>query len=337
MASIFGRFSSWFLNVGIPLVLIIFIAEIFPKSLALSNSPFIALKVAGVMAFLERFFGPLRAILTFFTTHISRFLFFFLKKEKPLSQEELEFVLEKSKTEGTLQQEESEFISRYLDLKNKVAKEIMRSRDECVFFDMTQDFSSIGSFFSEKKLSFLPVCEGDMQNLIGILSFQRFFLHRETIRAPIDLKKQLEKPFYVPESMNGWLLFHELRRKKEFIAIAVDEYGSISGCIFQEDLVAAVLSDENEEKNFSRLSDDVVIAKGKLELQEFAEIFGVDLLTKSNVMTLGGWLTEQMEDIPLSGHKYVTDDFLFYVLESGPTHVERIYVRRLRHRKKEGR
>ena len=244
---------------------------------------------------------------------------------------------EKSKTEGTLQQEESEFISRYLDLKNKVAKEIMRSRDECVFFDMTQDFSSIGSFFSEKKLSFLPVCEGDMQNLIGILSFQRFFLHRETIRAPIDLKKQLEKPFYVPESMNGWLLFHELRRKKEFIAIAVDEYGSISGCIFQEDLVAAVLSDENEEKNFSRLSDDVVIAKGKLELQEFAEIFGVDLLTKSNVMTLGGWLTEQMEDIPLSGHKYVTDDFLFYVLESGPTHVERIYVRRLRHRKKEGR
>jgi CBS domain containing-hemolysin-like protein len=337
VASIFGRFSSWFLNVGVPFVLIIFVAEIFPKSIALSNSTFIALRVAKTMFFFERFFGPLRYFLTHLTNHISRFLFFFLKKEKPLSQEELEFVLEKSKSEGTLQQEESEFISRYLDLKNKVAKELMRNLEECFFFDAAQDFSSISNIFSEKKLSSILVCEGDVQCLLGILSFQRFFLHGDAIRTLIDLKKQLEKPFYVPESMNGWLLFHELRKRKDTLAVVVNEYGTILGCVLQEDLVSAVLTDENEEKNYTRLSEDVIIAKGKLELQEFTEIFGVELLSNASIMTIGGWLTEQMEDIPLPGTKYVTDEFLFYVLESEPTHVERIYIRHLNKPKKGGR
>ncbi len=329
VSSICGPSSGWFVNVGLPLLLIIFIAEIIPKSIALPNNTFIALRVAKSIAFLERMLGPVRFFLIWVTNHISRFLFIFLKNEKPLSQEELEFVLERSRREGVLHEEESEIIARYLDLKNKVAKEMMRKQEECCFIDITQSLSAIPALFSEKRAPFLLVCENDPQNLLGILTFQRFFLHEGSFRAPVDVRKQLTKPFYVPESMNGWFLFHELRKKKEECAVVVDEYGSISGCVLGEDLVATVLAEEVDEKNYTKLSEDVVIAKGRMELQEFAEIFGVWLPSKSNAITLGGWLTEQLEDIPLSGMKYVTDDFLFYVLESKATHVQRIYVRRL--------
>jgi putative hemolysin len=329
-SSLLGSYSSWFLSVGVPTFLIIFVAEIFPKSIALANNTFVAIRVARLVAFLQRVLGPVRTFLTWLTNHISRFLFFFLKKEKPLSQEELEFVLEKSKTDGTLQREESDFISRYLSLKDCVAKELMRPKEELVFFDLTQDPKLLSQIFYEKKFSHLLVCEGDIQNLIGILSFQRYFLHLSAITTIPEVKKYVEKPFYIPDSMNGWLVFDELRKKKLSMAIVVDEYGSISGAVLQEDMNASIVSDATEEKNFTRLSEDVIITSGKMDLIEFSEIFGKELVARSNVVTLGGWLTEQLEDIPSSGTKYVTDDFLFYVLEALPTHIQRIYVRRLK-------
>ena len=87
-------------------------------------------------------------------------------------------------------------------------------------------------------------------------------------------------------------------------------------------------------RKYTRSSEDVIIASGKLELDEFEDIFGERLKSDSNVVTLGGWLTEQLGDIPQTGAKYVVDNFLFCVLSSEPKKVKRIYVRRIRSTKK---
>ena len=104
--------------------------------------------------------------------------------------------------------------------------------------------------------------------------------------------------------------------------------------ISQEDLVEAVvgeISDRRDTKSlYTRSTEDVIIASGKLELSEFKDIFGIPLKTKENIDTLGGWLIEQLGDIPLPGTKYANDDFLFYVLAADPNRIRRIYVRRLR-------
>jgi CBS domain containing-hemolysin-like protein len=74
----------------------------------------------------------------------------------------------------------------------------------------------------------------------------------------------------------------------------------------------------------------VIIASGKLELSEFENLFGIRLVSLENQVTLGGWLIEQLGDIPAAGTKYATDDFLFYVLAADPNRIRRIYVRRIR-------
>ena len=79
----------------------------------------------------------------------------------------------------------------------------------------------------------------------------------------------------------------------------------------------------------SQRPGDVIIASGRLELAEFNEIFGSSLVSRENIVTIGGWLVEQLGDIPLTGAKYVTDQFLFYVLSAEPTRIRRIYIRRL--------
>ena len=144
----------------------------------------------------------------------------------------------------------------------------------------------------------------------------------------------LKKPFFVPESLHAHSLLRQLYERKESIAIVVDEYGSVSGIITLEDLVEVVVGpivDRRDEKShYTKAGDGVIIASGKLELGEFEEIFGIELPSENQMVTIGGWLTEQLGDIPKPGTKYVTDDFLFHVLAADSKRVRRVYVRRLK-------
>ena len=133
--------------------------------------------------------------------------------------------------------------------------------------------------------------------------------------------------------MTAESLMQQMYQKKESLAVVVDEYGSISGIIAFEDLVEVVVGeivDRRDTKSlYTKSKSDVIIASGKLELSELEEIFPVTLYSPNNMVTIGGWLTEQLGDIPKAGTKYVTNDFLFHVLASDATRVRRVYIRRL--------
>jgi CBS domain containing-hemolysin-like protein len=166
-----------------------------------------------------------------------------------------------------------------------------------------------------------------------VVTSQFFFLNRDTLQKPSDLIPQLKKPFFVPEGMSAEALLRQMYEREEPLALAVDEYGSISGLISLEDLVETVvgeIADARDEKSrYTKSGEDVMIASGKMELAEFELIFGVTLPSENNMVTLGGWLTEQMGDIPKTGTKYTSHGFLFHVLAADVKRIRRIYVRRM--------
>lgn len=334
VSSLFGEDSSWFLQVGIPLVLTLVFGEVIPKSLALPNNEKIAYKMAPSIAHASRALGPVRRFLTKITGLISRSIFFFLKSEEEINQKELEEALKGCKSSGVLSKEEFTLMEGYLHLRNASAKELMKPREDIYFYDISQPIERLDHLFFEKRYTRIPICEGDLEKLIGILSFRPFFLHKKEIDSPSELKKFIRQPLYIPESLNAWTLLHDLREKKEDLAIVIDEYGSISGLITQEDLIESVIGKivhKREEKpKFTRSGEDVIIASGKLEVDQVEEIFGLELENKRKAVTIGGWLMEQMGDIPQAGVRYVTDDFLFYVLAADPNRVRRVYIRRLK-------
>lgn len=334
VSTIFDPFPKWILKVGVPLALTLIFGELLPKSLALPNHAQIAYRAAPWISGAARLLRPIRGPLTKATSLISRVLFFFLREEKEISADELRHVLKTSEERGILMPIEAELIGGTLDLQNSSVREHMRPRDEMIFYDIQEPLSQLMHSLIDLETTRIPVCEGDLENLKGILSAKQVFFHREHIKKPEDLLSILKKPYYVPESTKGWTLLRNLRDRKENLAIVVDEYGSISGLITQEDLVEAVIGeivDKRDEKSlFTRSSEDVIIASGKLELGEFKEIFGIPLKSKEGIVTLGGWLIEQLGDIPATGTKYATDQFLFYVLAAEPNRIRRIYVRRLK-------
>jgi putative hemolysin len=332
ISSIFEPFPGWTLKVGLPLALTLLFGDILPKSVAMPYNTKISYSVAPIIAKVSRWIAPFRNMLTMATSYITQRLFFFLHEEKEISIDELRHVLKTSEETGVLLHEEADLIDGMLDLQQTIVKERMRPREEILFYDIQQPFSSLSRLFVELELTRIPICDKDLENVLGILSTRLYFFHHE-LQSSSDLLPILKKPYYVPETTKCWVLLQNLRERGESLALVVDEYGSISGLITQEDLIEAVvgeISDKRDSKSlYTRSGPDVIIASGKLELLDFEEIFNIPLKSKENVVTLGGWLIEQMGDIPVAGTKYATDQFLFYVLAADPNRIRRIYVRKL--------
>ena len=338
VSSLFSNLTSWLVKVGVPLVIILFFGEIIPKSIALPNNKFISYRVAPFVAFVFKIVKPIRLFITKITGYVSRLMFFFLKKEKPLSIEEIQHVIEKSKEQNVLTIEEMGLIKGYLDLHDSNIKEHMRPREEILYFDINRPIQELISLFVDKKCSRVPVCKESLNEIIGVISIKNFFLNKNKIQIGSDLKPFLRKPYFAPETMQAWTLLNELRQFKENLALVVDEYGSIIGLITQEDLTKQVLgeiSDKSDEfKTYTFSKQNEIIASSKMEIDDLEKLFNVKIKRESTAVTVGGFLIDELGDIPQAGYKIIKDNLLFYVLSSDPNRVRRVYIRLLKQPKK---
>jgi CBS domain containing-hemolysin-like protein len=261
-------------------------------------------------------------------------LFFFLKKEEEPSFDELHHIVKTSQESGVLHPREAKLITGYLQLQNTSVREIMRPREDVIFFETEENsLHDLHHLFVDKQCSRIPVSEKGLDNIKGILTTHQYFLCQEQIEEPDDLFSFLEKPFFIPETNPARTVLRQLRERDQDMALVVDEYGSITGLITEEDIVEVIVGpiiDHRDEKSlYTRAGNDIIIASGKLELADFTELFKVELSSENNMVSLGGWLTEKLGDIPKSGTKLIDSGFLFHVLASEPNRVRRIYIRKL--------
>lgn len=341
VSGVFGAFSSWATSVGVPLGLTLVFGEVVPKSIAYSKKVWIARRAAPLLKWIASTIKPIRILLTRLTSFVSHVLFFYLQKDPDISTEELKHVLKESSEKGVLDPEEAKLVRGYLNLEEDIVKELMCPRQEICFFSLDDSLDKLADLFVSAEYSRIPVCRGSLENLVGVLSSASFFLHKKRIHHTYDLIPFLDPLHFIPESTTGLSLLHRFYQCEETFMMVVDEYGSISGLITLEDLLETVIGQvddrQSETVDYTRPSEDILIANATLELSEFERIFDIHLESPSNMATLGGWLTEQLGDIPKSGSRYLSNGFLFHVLSAEENRVCRIYVRRVKGLKKRGR
>jgi len=330
----FGENTTLLLKVGVPLVVMLVFGEIIPKYVGIQNNEWFANLVAPSINFTQNITKPIRDVIVAITAPISRFMFFFLKREEDISKEELQHVLKKSEEKGILSGDEAKLIFGYLNLQDATVKEVMWPREDILYYDLNEPLTKLIYLFVDQQISRVPVCDGNIQNVKGIITVKEYLLHRDSIQDPASLVPFLAKPFYVPESTAVRSLRKKLEEENQELSMVVDEYGSIIGLITYEDLVEVVIgniADLRDKKSlYTRSGQHEIIASGKLELLEFNEIFESNLVSSNNMVTLGGWLTEELGYIPKSGTKFETDGFLFQVLAANPNRIRRLYVRKLK-------
>ncbi len=329
----FGKESGWDLKVGVPLALTLFLGEIIPKNFCMEHNEKVAYNVIPSINFFHRSLGFVRKFTIAITQPISRVMFFYLKREDSISKEELEHVLTTSEKHGVLHPDEATLVWGYLKFQDTTVKEIMVPKEDILFYNTEEPISKLIHLFVSEECSRVPVCKNNFDQVVGIMHAKQFFLYRDELDSTVKIDTLVSKPFYVPETTLAKSLLKQFDETDQVIALVVDEYGSVSGLVTREDiaeLVIGEITDKRDQKSLYTVSGkNEIIASGKLELSEFNRIFKTDLESKTNMVTISGWLIEEMGDIPKSGTQFSTDQFLFQVLAADPNRIRRLYIRQI--------
>lgn len=332
MSAMFGTEAGWGLKVGVPLFITLFLGEILPKNYCMQNNISVSHKIVPYVDFFHRWLAGIRKWTIAITHPISKFMFFYLKKEEEISDDELEHVLKTSEEHGVLHPDEAGLVWGYIQLHHTTVKEIMVPREDILFYNTDEPLTKLTHLFVEQQCSRLPVCRKNLDDIAGVISAKEFFINSNEIANSEDLIKFLRKPFYVPETTMAFSLMRQFDETGQVIALVVDEYGSVTGIVTKEDIAELVIGQITDMRDlqslYTQAGKNEIIASGKLELSEFNKLFGVEFDSPSNMVTIGGWLIEAMGEIPKGGTTFETEAFLFQILAAEPNRIRRVYIRK---------
>ncbi|MGI6256494.1 MAG: hemolysin family protein [Anaerovoracaceae bacterium] len=298
-----GALAVLALTVVISTLFLIF-GFLYPKQVALQHTESVALALSGYALFFSRICTPFVAVCNGLTN-------LFLKitgqetgiRDAFFSEEEIMSMLEVGQEEGVLKEEGKKMIDSIFAFDDKLAYEVMTPRTDVFSIDIDDEPEEYLDQLMEMRYSRIPVYEEDSDNIIGILNIKDFLIKaRENGFDGVVLRDILRAPFFVPETKNIDSLFFELQKKKQHIAILIDEYGGFSGIVTMEDMVEEIMGNiddeyDEEEPTIEQLGENLYHIDGTMDLDDINDELGTHLFS-DNSETLGGLLIEILGEIP---------------------------------------
>ena len=278
--------------------------ELVPKRIALQKSEQMAMLSVRPIVFVFKFAKPFVKLLSLSTNVLLRVIGMSdTDLEEKVSREEIKSLVDAGEEYGVINQIEKEMINSIFDFDDKLAKEVMTPRTEVYMINSKLPLSI--EELLEENYSRIPVYEGDMDNIIGIL-YLKDFLHEayQVGFENVDIKKLLHRPYFVPECKNIDQLFKELQKSKRHLAVLIDEYGGFSGIVTIEDLIEEVMGDINDEYDdddpvIRKIDNDTYIVNGLISIKELNDKLQLNLDEETeDYDTLGGFLINQIDYIP---------------------------------------
>lgn len=278
--------------------------ELVPKRIALQKSEQMAMLSVRPIVFVFKFAKPFVKLLSLSTNVLLRVIGMSdTDLEEKVSREEIKSLVDAGEEYGVINQIEKEMINSIFDFDDKLAKEVMTPRTEVYMINIKLPLSI--EELLEENYSRIPVYEGDMDNIIGIL-YLKDFLHEayQVGFENVGIKKLLHRPYFVPECKNIDQLFKELQKSKRHLAVLIDEYGGFSGIVTIEDLIEEVMGDINDEYDdddpvIRKIDNDTYIVNGLISIKELNDKLQLNLDEETeDYDTLGGFLINQIDYIP---------------------------------------
>lgn len=343
----FGKFLSGYgvpfakdvAFIGVTLILsyvTLVFGELVPKRVALQYSEkfsFFAVKTVSIVA---KLMGPFVSFLSFSTNGVMRILGIKTEGvEEKITIEEIRSMVEVGQEQGVINPVEREMINSVIAFDDKLAEEIMTPRTEVFMIDLEDTIDEYLGEMLELKYSRIPVYEGDVDDILGILYIKDFLLEAYRVGFnKVDIKKILRPAYFIPERKNINDLFNELQTKKKHMAILIDEYGGFSGVVTMEDLIEEIVGDiddeyDHDEPDIRRLDDRNFMAKGAISIKELNSNIGTKLDEDSeDYDTLGGFLIDILGYIPEDGEKVMVEyeNLELYIEEIDEKRIQQVHI-----------
>ena len=290
-------------------------AELSPKRIALIFPDRIAYALVGPIRAFSRVVMPMTRLLSASTNIFLRI--FGVKQpmgSDKANEEEIRLLVDVGAESGNIGANESEMIKNIFEFDDKTAGEILTHRTDIAALPVDATLDEINALLVESEYSRIPVYEGSVDNIIGILHAKdmlKYLISREC-SGDIDLRSMLMEPYFVPASKKANELFREMQHEKVHITVVIDEYGGTEGIVTMEDLIEEIMGsiadeyDDEEQPEIQRLEDGVFLVSGAASLEDVAESVGV-ALPEGEYETLGGYIVSLLGRIPEDGERPVVE------------------------------
>lgn len=303
----FGANGAWISTIIMTLVVLVF-GEITPKSFAKDNAESFSLAIVNVLDIIVKVLSPLAFVFLQLKNCIS-------KKsdvaQPTVTEQELKYIIEESQNEGVLEEQESQLVQSALDFDETTVNEVLTPRVDVVAVDISEDVEEIKRLFLEEGYSRLPVYQGSIDTILGVIHSKDFF--RAYLKNNhLDLHTILQKTVYVPPKKRISELLKELQKLKSHMAIVTDQYGGTIGVITLEDILEELVGDiwdesDEEEVDMVELSANRYEVSGDLNVEDFLHDIGFEYREselEEIPSTFAGWALETFERIPDEGDSF---------------------------------
>ena len=311
---------------GIMTALILIFGEIIPKSVATRNNVLIARLVIMPLYWLSILFSPIIYLLNFIPRLTRK-----VQRKSRVTEEELMTFVEVVEEEGGIEEEEKELIHNIFEFDDTSASEIMTPRADMFVINVDEALdveAIIRSGFSR-----IPVIEENIDHVIGILNIKDLFMHQVASSNQIDARRVMNEPYFVPENKKLDHLLQEFKKRKQHIAIVVDEHGGVSGLITLEDALEEIVGeiiDETDkvEPHIVKLNKNEWRVLGKSEIDDVNEELNMDIPDTKEYDTFSGYILEQIGRIPQEKEDIELGDFIVTVNQMDGTRIKEYIVKK---------
>ena len=326
-----GIFKSYAIAIatGVMTLLILVFGEITPKSIAAKNNELISRLVAAPIWYLSIILAPILNILDKF---LNRFIKFagIQAKEKAITDEEIMSMIKVAEEQGSIKEIEEKMIKSILEFDDISVGKISTPRRDMIMIESKLKIKDAFKVFMKKNHTRIPVYEKYRDNIIGIAHTKDLMARMQGKNKNISIGKIIYKPYFVPEVKKISDLLKQFQKRKEHMAIVVDEHGSITGLVTLEDVLEEIVGEIMDETdiiapNIKRIEKNIWIVNGKTDIDEVNEKLHMKLKGKG-YDTLSGFILKQTGKIPKEGDEIVYNKFKLKIEEIEDNRISRVRV-----------
>lgn len=296
------------LSTIITTIAVFFAGEMLPKSIAKKKPEKLILACSGMLSLLMKVLSPLSFILTKIGQSVTKHQ----KGDAPVSvtEDELHDIIDEMAEEGTLDENQSDLITSALEFGDVTAESILTPRVDIAAIDVDDVPERILAFIREQTHSRIPVYEGSIDNIIGVLQIRKFMKSYLQTGIIPDIRETMDKVYYAHQSTEIHELLPQMSKQKLNMAVITDSYGGTLGIVTVEDILEELVGEIWDETDIVhepivRLSEDTYLVDATQTLNAVFDYIDFDDPEEDDKdganLQIGEWVYEQFPTIPRNG------------------------------------
>lgn len=312
------------------------VGELVPKRLALMAPEGIASLVARPMNLLTRATRPLVWLLSTSSSLVLRVLGAKRKEEPPVTDDEINVLMEQGAEAGVFHESEQEIVSNVLRLDEQRIAAIMTHRSDIYLIDLDEPEEEIRRRLAESPFERIVVCRDGLEHIAGILRTSDL-LQPMLGGAPLDIESRLREPLYVPDSVTTTQLLESFRQSRMQIALIVDEYGELEGLVTLTDVLTAIVGDlpsaeGPDEMDVVQREDGSWLVDGSVTAERLKSALDIEAdlpgEEENAYNTLGGFVMHMLGRVPTVADHFDWEGLRFEVMDMDRNRVDKVLVSR---------